>query len=242
MKEKNRNSAGKIRNPKTVLFTLIELLVVIAIIAILAAMLLPALNRARDMAHNASCQNNQKAIGNFILFYTDNNNEWTMYAVDSKVVKWHKCFDRTLSPSATSCVKAKANEEYLLNYTDGDVKILTNYVFNLQSYGRKLSTLQKPASAQSMLMDSAMALGKSSYYRNFWQGLGMSSDYIAAEHRWNTVWGCHNGSTNVLWLDGHVTSKPVYEVNAEYLSWDGFKFYLWRGAQRRDTSDIHTLL
>ena len=86
-------------------FTLVELLVVIGIIALLISILLPSLNRAREMANRVKCASNLRQIGQAMLLYAnENNGNWprTYYAPDSSLTDWQASGSNGIGYAATN--------------------------------------------------------------------------------------------------------------------------------------------
>lgn len=206
-------------------FTLIELLIVIAIIAILAAMLLPALNRARELARSLSCINNLKQFGIGSFTYIDSFNYYPPWAGRSGVMQyngfssWGQLFTSVYKmpkkilycPSLQDPDQYKSFQEigYGMNwrYVNGSEYLGSNpwpYVPAKHPQIKKTSTTYT-------IMDSTEngippSNGTSRVYATT-SSSGMYGKPDAYRHR---------GVVNILFCDGHAKGIKVANKNAPY--------------------------
>ncbi len=230
MKKEKGEGPGKVSGEKQ-LFTLIELLIVITIIAILAAMLLPALGKARNKARAVQCVNLLSQLGKNAVYYESDYNEWSPGAGPSpyfwsyQLRPYYNLKEnassfwpvRLICPDATGAL----NTPHPDSPSMPERNIEMSYGMNLMDLpdsasrlyrGVKLPLVVNPSSKLRFLDGTTRGLtyscaNSASYYRVY----GESNSYNMTAYR-------HLQRANAAHYDGHVESVSFQQI------WDsGYK-------------------
>jgi prepilin-type processing-associated H-X9-DG protein len=195
---------------------------VIAIIAILAAMLLPALNQAREKAKAISCASNQKQLGNATVMYTGDYEDWLLvdrsdstHSGADECMRWRTQLSQYLCGNAVDYTSRKIRtgvyacpsfQNALDAKWDGGYGWNWRYLgldpFNTTYKRIKVQQVKQP-SGTIMIGDTALGLVDKDSAR-------LHSPSTGAVYIGNR----HNDSINVTWVDGHVTSEKRNKLRA----------------------------